>query len=416
MRPLSKEERQMIVRNELYVLKEDHYISEETFENVIGAHQRFYEDLKRKPRRAANPAMKKPRPSPQQPIEDRTVAPQQPSNQEQIRLQTGQKPERETESSGSTGASAIPGHTQQGTQQPKSHASVQDGQENKEISYGDVRSTPLYQTKKAISSERSRERNITWLLNLGVILLLLGGLFVATSNWDRLADLTKAGLIAAIALLFFGSGLLAEKVFNIKKTAFAFIVLGSLFLPIFLLSVGWFELLGDYFSVFGEGRYLFGMASSFVVLPVYVILAKKLSARLFVWFSFLSLTIGTGFMLAAFEFGRDGFYLGMILFNSLLIAGFHLLKRKEAFKLFTKELVIFSQINLILTSLLMLFFFQSHVYYGLNLLLTAVVYMAMVYVSEKRSIILFSQACSFMGCISLLNTHFWICTVRSFTR
>lgn len=392
MQPWSKEERQMIVRNELYVLKEDHYISEETFENVIGAHQRFYEDLKRKPRRVANQARQKPRPSSRKPIEDKTetrqgplqdstAVPQHPSNQEQIRPQSGRTSEGATESLGTTGTRLIQGRSrQERTQQ----GPVRHDQENSRNYYGDTRETPIYKKKKAISSEQSRERNITWLLNLGVILLLLGGLFVATSNWDRMVDLTKAGLIAAIAILFFGSGFLAEKVFNIKKTAFAFTVLGSLFLPIFLLSVGWFELLGDYFSVFGEGRYLFGMASSFVVLPVYVILAKKLSARLFVWFSFLSLTIGTGFMLAAFEFGRDGFYLGMILFNSLLIAGFHLLKRKEAFKLFTKELVIFSQINLILTSLLMLFFFQSHVYYGFNLLLSAVVYMAMVYVSGKK--------------------------------
>ncbi len=95
--------------------------------------------------------------------------------------------------------------------------------------------------KKKLSNEEIRERYISWLLNLGVILLLIGGLFVATSNWAKMSDFMKAGSIGIVSLLFYGIGLIALWLLKIEKTAFAFIVLGSLFIPIFVLSIGWFK-------------------------------------------------------------------------------------------------------------------------------------------------------------------------------
>ena len=101
--------------------------------------------------------------------------------------------------------------------------------------------------KKKLTPEEIRERNITWLLNIGVIFLLIGGLFVATSNWESMTSFMKSGSIAVVALLFYGTAFLTKKVLKIEKTAFAFSVLGSLFLPIFILSLGWFGLLGTIF-------------------------------------------------------------------------------------------------------------------------------------------------------------------------
>ncbi|WP_077211728.1 hypothetical protein [Bacillus dakarensis] len=237
---------------------------------------------------------------------------------------------------------------------------------------------------KKRSPEQIRERNITWLLNLGVILLLFGGLFVATSNWVIMTNWMKAGSIALISLLFYGMAVVSGRLLRIEKTAFAFTILGSLFLPIFLLSIGWFQLLGTYFSVFGEGRYLFGVFSSIVVLPVYIYLARRQSSRLFVWFSYLSLTLCIGFLLASFQAGIDFFYLGMMVYNSLLIVAFRRLKEKQSFQLFSKEFHVFVQCNLILATLLMLIFFESHIYFGFNLLLTAAIYLSMVYVTGKK--------------------------------
>lgn len=278
--------------------------------------------------------------------------------------------------------------------------------ETKVPQYEPVKIQKPKREKPVKTEEQIRERNITWLLNLGVILLLIGGLYVATSNWETMSNLTKAGSIGLISLVFYGMAYVSKRVLRIDKTAFAFIVLGSLFLPIFLLSIGWFELIGPYLSVSGEGRHLFGLLSSFLVLPVYVYLAKKLSARLFVWFSYISLFVGMGFLLASLQAGEDTFFLGMMLFQAGLIYVFHRVKAVEKFQLFTKEFVHFAQLNLILTSVLMLFLFDSNAYFGFNLILTACIYLAMVYVTGKKNFHFVFTAMLVFGVFQLVEHSF----------
>ncbi|MFJ5715274.1 hypothetical protein [Neobacillus sp. NPDC093127] len=238
--------------------------------------------------------------------------------------------------------------------------------------------------KKTLTPEEVRERNITWSLNIGVIFLLIGGLFVATSNWESMTSYMKSGSIAFVALLFYGISLLTKKVLHIDKTAFAFIVLGSLFLPIFILSLGWFGLLGSYLAINGEGRYLLGMLGSFLPMIVYILFAKNLNSRLFVWFTFVSLSVGMAFLLAGLHLKVDFFYLGMTVFNAALIFGYLQVKHKESLKLFTKEFIPYVQINLVLSTLFMLFLFNNEVLYSFNLLLTAVIYLSMMYVSGRK--------------------------------
>lgn len=238
--------------------------------------------------------------------------------------------------------------------------------------------------KKKMTSEEIRERNITWSLNLGVILLLISGLFVATSNWAMMTNWMKSGLIGFISFLFFGISYLSKRVLKIEKTGLAFIVLGSLFLPIFLLSIGWFELLGPYLSFNGEGRYIFGLLCCIPLIPIYITIAKRLSSRLFVWFSYLTITACAAYLIASFQLRQDWFYFGFMLYNVLTVLAFHKWKGRESLKLFTNELVAFAQIQLIISSLLTLVFYENQLVNGINILLTAVVYLSMVFVSGKK--------------------------------
>ncbi|SFA88232.1 MULTISPECIES: hypothetical protein [unclassified Bacillus (in: firmicutes)] len=238
--------------------------------------------------------------------------------------------------------------------------------------------------KKTLSPEELRERNITWSLNIGVILLLIGGLFVATSNWETMTPFMKSGAIAAVSALFFLLAFLSKKVLNIEKTGFAFTVLGSLFLPIFILSLGWFGLLGSYLSIQGEGKYFLGVLGSFVPAIAYLYFSTKLQSRLFVWFTYISISVGSAFLLAGFSLPLDYFYLGIMLFNGLVIYVYHWLKSRSQYTLFSKEMVHFSQINLVLSTLFMLFVYDNHILYSVNLLLTAVIYLSMMFVSGKK--------------------------------
>ncbi|WP_318502647.1 hypothetical protein [Bacillus sp. T3] len=323
-----QEERKKVFMTELHHLVEEDYISGKQFNEMAKAYQRYYAELSvQQDNRMEIPHEKKP----------------------EIQLQSSRQ---------------VPEQIKQKHVKPIPPKQIQE--------------------KKRLSQEEQRERNISWSLNLGVILLLIGGLFVATSNWATMENWMKSGLIGLVSLLFFGISYLANKVLKIEKTGFAFIVLGSLFLPIFLLSIGWFELIGGYYSFTGEGRFLFGFISSLLVIPIYLLIAKRLSSRLFVWFSYLATTVAVAYLIASFKLERDWFYFGFMLYNVLTVFLFHRFKTKDAYKLFTKELVVFAQIQLILSSLITMVFYENHLVNGINLFITAAVYLAMVYVSGRK--------------------------------
>lgn len=238
--------------------------------------------------------------------------------------------------------------------------------------------------KAKLSPQQVRERNITWALNLGVILLLIGGLVLATSTWDSLHAWMKAGLIGFVSIFFFGLAYFSERVLKIEKTAFAFYVLGSLFLPIVMVSVAYFELFGAYFSFTGKGRYLFGAITSLAILPVYFLLSIRLQSRLFVWFSYITTSVLAGFLIAALYLPIDGFYLGIMLFNACLVIGYYYLRKNDQYLLFINEFVGFIQANLILSTLLMLIFYSNEVVHSFTLLVTATLYFAMIFVTNQK--------------------------------
>lgn len=238
--------------------------------------------------------------------------------------------------------------------------------------------------KKPLTPEEIRERNIIWSLNIGVIFLLIGGLFVATSNWQSMSSMLKCGLIAMVSLLFYGLSLLTKKVLHINKTAFAFTVLGSLFVPIFILSLGSFGFLGTYLSINGEGKYFLGTLGSLVPILVYIWFAHKLDSRLFVWFTYISFTAGIAFFLAGLQLSMDSFYLGLMLLNVIYLVLYHFTKNRMSIELFTKEFVPFVQVNLVLSTLFMLFLYDNQLAYSFNLFLTAIIYLSMIYVSGKK--------------------------------
>ncbi|MFZ0371135.1 MAG: hypothetical protein WAM07_16175, partial [Halobacillus sp.] len=238
--------------------------------------------------------------------------------------------------------------------------------------------------KKTKSKEEIRERNITWSLILGVSLLLITGLIVATSQWDQMGAGMKVLSIFFVSLFFHGMSYGTGKFLNIQKTAFAFLTLGSLLIPIAIVAIGFFGLFGDYLSLFGEGRYLLGLLGTLLPLPLYIRHAIVHKSRLYVWISFVFLSLSAGFSLGALPLSMDAFYMCLMLFNVLLLGGYIWFKDSDRWSFFIKELPLYAQLNLVLSTVLMLFFYESEVFYSFNLLLTASIYMAMVFIYQTK--------------------------------
>ncbi|WP_406945873.1 hypothetical protein ACJA3J_07225 [Halobacillus sp. SY10] len=238
--------------------------------------------------------------------------------------------------------------------------------------------------KKERSPEQIRERNITWTLILGVSILLITGLIVATSQWDQMGAATKVVSISFVSLFFFALSYGTGRFLKIKQTAFAFLTLGSLLIPIIIVAIGYFELFGPYLSLDGVGRHLLGLMGTAIPLPLYVRHAFVHRSRLYVWIALLFLSLSVGFMLGALPLSLDAFYLGLMLYNAGLLVAYIRFENRTHLQLFIKEVPLFAQLNLVISTLLMLFFFENEVFYSFNLLLTASVYMAMVFVYKTK--------------------------------
>ncbi|MBP1913771.1 hypothetical protein J2Z23_000708 [Lederbergia galactosidilyticus] len=250
-----------------------------------------------------------------------------------------------------------------------------------------VEETKAKQAKPKKSPEQIRERNITWLLVVGVVFLLISGLVVATTSWDQMGALMKVLTLLGVSLFFLGLSIISSKFLKIDKTAFAFLALGSLLLPIGILAIGYFGLFGSYLTIGGEGRYVLGMMCTLIPLPLYMRNAMADRSRLFVWIFFLFLSFFVGFMFAAIQVPRDLFYLLIMIYNAGLLYVYHRYHRQQQPKilLFLKELPAYAQLNMIVSTLLMLVIFEQELFYSFNVLLTAVLYMAMVFVYNTKA-------------------------------
>lgn len=246
---------------------------------------------------------------------------------------------------------------------------------------------PPIKPKVEITPEQRRERNLTTIMAAGVILLLLGGLTLATSNWEVFSSITKTMLVGGIALLFGGLGALSEKVLHIRKTAFTFFVLFALFIPITVLSAGYFELFGEWLSFNGEGRYILGVMTTVVCTPIYYYFGVYFKSKLFSWFTFVATAIGYAYLILSFGLTKEAFYFVYALGNVGFILLYHFQKAKQS--IYLQILPLFIQVNLILSTLFILILFENQLYQSFNIILTAVLYLSMRMVNQRKEYELF---------------------------
>lgn len=232
--------------------------------------------------------------------------------------------------------------------------------------------------------EQIRERNITWLLVIGVVFLLISGLVVATSTWEQMGALLKVLTLIGVSVFFLVLSAVCSSFLKIEKTAFAFLTLGSLLLPIAIIAIGYFGLFGEYLTLTGEGRYLLGVICTLLPLPLYARNAMKNNSRLFVWIFYLFLSFFIGFTIASGKVSVDVYYFLMMIFNGALLYGYHRLRDQNSIRIFIRELPAYAQLNLVISTIMMLFVFDHMLFYSFNILVTAILYIAMIFVYNTK--------------------------------
>ena len=234
------------------------------------------------------------------------------------------------------------------------------------------------------SKEDLRERNITWSLIAGVIMLLFGGLMFATNNWSSYSPMVKTLWVVLICLFFYGIHLITNKVFKITKSSFSFLVLSNLFFPVIWISAGYFQLFGPWFAVEGGGRYIYGFVFSFLTTVLYMYFMRKHSSLLFTALVYAGITITTGFLIKSMVSSQDLFFLCMTLTNFLLLWGRRRITQWLNHALFTQHFNLYLQANLVLVSLFTIFIYESKTVNGISILLSSALYLLMSQYQNRK--------------------------------
>lgn len=250
--------------------------------------------------------------------------------------------------------------------------------------------------------EQIRERNISWILNIGVILLLISGVIFATTTWHQFSNPVKVILLSCVILFFFAVSIFSQKILKIPKTATAFWIMGSLFLPVMMLSVGFFRVAGNYFSLFGEGRFLYGTACAFICLPVFVYSTYRYNSRLFSWLSLSAFSLLFAFAVASFYPPNMILAAFLFAFNALLLPVRWKFPRDGRAALFLRDLGIFLPLNLLITMLVTMTDFSGDLLYSVNVLFISLIIFGLS-VTEKHSFYDYAAALVFFIGICLLG-------------
>lgn len=228
--------------------------------------------------------------------------------------------------------------------------------ERQVVNTKNYRQVSVNNNQKAMSKEEQikiiKERNITTILSAGIILIMLAGLILSTSTWNLMSNSIKTSCLLMISVLFFGMSVFTEKKLKIEKTSFAFWILGNLFLPIILLSIGYFKLFGDYLSIGNSGEYIFGTMSSIICLPFFGYSIKKYKNEYFAWLSLIDITLFWWFILKQINLRFSYELVIMLLYVVALSYIYNKLKvKKEVFSFIVRDIKIFSIIILAISAI-----------------------------------------------------------------
>ena len=112
------------------------------------------------------------------------------------------------------------------------------------------------------------------LMIVGAGLIVFATLVFLTSSWDDIPSIIKPFMLVFIQLIFFASYYICDKKLDIPKTGRVFKFLGFMFIPIVLISLSCFNLIGE-LSIEGEYYSLYFAACFIISDIIFKIYTKK---------------------------------------------------------------------------------------------------------------------------------------------
>ncbi|PEJ38118.1 hypothetical protein CN689_00545 [Peribacillus butanolivorans] len=242
---------------------------------------------------------------------------------------------------------------------------------------------PVQPIKPKRTPEQIRERNISVVLLTGVILLLFGGLILATSSWGNLNAVLKVFFIGMVSVVFAGMAFIAWKL-KIKQTAFAFLTLAGLFIPITILSASYYQIFGEYLSLNGEGRALLGFLGGLLCFGIYFKIADYFKSKIFIIISILTFAVTCYFGFAFATPTIEWMFLTVSVLNLLLLWNIEQLKNRNKLVLFKPFIFQFILFKIIVETFVILTLFSSNLVYSITLIVISVLFLIFAVKFQKK--------------------------------
>ena len=163
------------------------------------------------------------------------------------------------------------------------------------------------------------EQKNTWILITGSILIVLAAIVFLTTAWNSITNFAKTIILFLFVGIFLGASNIAKNKFNLEKASKTFFYIAMAYIPICILSISIFGLLGNFLSINGAGKYLYLCVSTILLSILYYFVAKRTRNSYLVYGSLLSQLLSVILFSLLFEERLFLVFINLLLYNLLLI-------------------------------------------------------------------------------------------------
>lgn len=166
--------------------------------------------------------------------------------------------------------------------------------------------------------KESEKKNISILVT-GAILIVLAAIVFLMSTWEIIPNLFKTSVLVLLVGVFFGASKIAKENFKLENASKAFFYIAMAYIPICLFSISIFSLFGNYFSIYGEGKFIYLTFCGILISIIYYITYKMKDTKVLFYGSILSQMFSV--MLFSLIFENDVKLIGinLLLYNIALL-------------------------------------------------------------------------------------------------
>ena len=113
------------------------------------------------------------------------------------------------------------------------------------------------------------------ILAVGSIFIVVAAISFLYTGWNVLHNALKIGVLGILAVVFLMLSHLSKHKLNLPQTSKAFFYIAMGYIPIVLFSLSLLDLIGEYFSISGDGRFIYLFGASVFIMSLYYVIAHK---------------------------------------------------------------------------------------------------------------------------------------------